>query len=320
MPRPTRPRPIRLALLLACAAAVLHLVGYAHAVETLALWPDDPPGEPAIDGPMPPEETTDRGHIRLVSTPTLTVYLPDPENANGTAIVVCPGGGYGILAMNHEGHDVARWLNDHGIAACVLKYRHAPYRHPVPIHDAQRAMRLVRLHAADWGIDPHRVGILGFSAGGHLASTVATHFDHGDPNADAPAERRSCRPDFAVLGYPVIAMTGEYAHGGSRHNLLGPDPSDERLADLNNHEQVDEHTPPTFLFHARDDRAVPIENSEMFLAALQDAGIPGALAEQPTGGHGFGLGDVNDPDGWPMKLLAWLEAQGLTEPAADPGG
>lgn len=318
MPPSNPPRLRCVALLLALAAVAWLWPSIATAADEIAIWPADPPGEPVIDGPMPAEETTDRGHIRLVSTPTLTLYLPDPERANGAAIVVCPGGGYGILAMNHEGHDVARWLNRHGIAAFVLKYRHAPYRHPVPMHDAQRALRLVREHAEQWGIDPHRLGIMGFSAGGHLASTAATHFDAGNPDADDPVARQSCRPDFAVLGYPVVAMTGEYAHGGSRHNLLGPNPSDELLAELNNHQQIDDHTPPAFLFHAHDDRAVPIENSEMFLAALEQAGVPGVLAEQPTGGHGFGLGDVNNPDGWPMKLLAWLDEQGFLAGDAEP--
>ncbi|MFI4862031.1 MAG: alpha/beta hydrolase [Phycisphaerales bacterium JB063] len=283
----------------------------------LTLWPGDPPGDPAIEGEMPPEETTDRGHIRLVSTPTLICYLPDPATANGAAVVVCPGGGYGILAMNHEGHDIARFFNEQGIAAFVLKYRHAPYRHPVPMHDAQRAMRLVRHHAEQWGVDPDRIGIMGFSAGGHLASTVATHYDAGDPDADDPVEQQSCRPDFAILGYPVIALSGRSAHAGSRHNLLGPDATDAQIAELDNHEHVDANTPPTFLFHARDDGPVPIENSEMFLAALERAGVPGMLAEQATGGHGFGMRRIDGEPWWPERLMAWLDEQGLLQPGSD---
>ena len=279
----------------------------------VSVWPGDPPGEPALGGAMPEEEDAGGGRLRFVSSPTLTVYLPDAELANGAAVVVCPGGGYGILAMNHEGHDVARWLNDQGIAAIVLKYRHYPYRHPVPMHDAQRAMRLVRHHAEQWGIDPERVGIMGFSAGGHLASTVATHHDRGDPDHDDPVERQSCRPDFAILVYPVIATIGEHAHRGSRHNLLGRDATDEQAAELNNHEHVDAQTPPTFLAHARDDGAVPLANSEMFLLALEEAGVAGELAVQERGGHGFGLGDVHAEEGWPMKCIAWLEAQGFLE-------
>ncbi|XAL98577.1 alpha/beta hydrolase [Phycisphaeraceae bacterium D3-23] len=283
----------------------------------LELWPGDPPGEPVIEGEMPGEETTDRGHIRMVSTPTMTCYLPEPAAANGAAVVVCPGGGYGILAMHHEGHDVARFFNEHGVAAFVLKYRHAPYRHPVPMHDAQRAMRLVRHHADDWGIDPDRVGIMGFSAGGHLASTVATHHDAGDADANDPVARQSCRPDFAILGYPVIALSGRPAHTGSRRNLLGADATAEQVAELNNHEHVDAETPPTFLFHARDDGGVPIENSELFLAALEAAGVAGELVESSKGGHGFGMRRFEGEPWWPELLVVWMEARGFLDAGAD---
>lgn len=302
---------------LGCAALASPVVGDDGEAEPLLieLWPDGAPGEPAIDGEMPDEETTDRGHIRLVSTPTLTCYFPAPGVANGAAIVICPGGGYGILAMHHEGHDVARFLAEHGVAGLVLKYRHAPYRHPVPMHDAQRAVRLARHHAEDWGIDPQRVGIMGFSAGGHLASTVATHHDAGDPDSDDPVEHQSCRPDFAILGYPVIALAGRPAHTGSRRNLLGPDPPDALVAELNNHEHVDETTPPTFLFHARDDGAVPIENSELFLAALEQAGVEGELVATEKGGHGFGMRRFDGEPWWPERLLAWMAAQRLMDGA-----
>lgn len=298
-------------------AAALDDADAAHAV--VELWPEGPPGGPAIDGAMPAEEVGDGGRVRMVSVPTLTVYLPDEEQATGAAIVVCPGGGYWLLAMDHEGHGVARFFAEHGVAAFVLKYRHYPYRHPVPMHDAQRAVRLVRHHAEDWGVDPERVGIMGFSAGGHLASTVATHHDPGDPDADDPVQRQSCRPDFAILGYPVIALVGDAAHGGSRRNLLGPDATDQTAAALNNHENVDEDTPPTFLFHARDDGAVPLANSAIFFAALEQSGVEGELLVQEAGGHGFGMRRFDGEPWWPERLLAWMDEQGLLAgPAADP--
>jgi len=276
------------------------------------LWPGDPPGEPVYEGELPEEETLGGGRIRFVHHPTITLYQPDPEVANGAAVVICPGGGYGILAAGHEGIAVANWLNDHGITAIVLKYRHSPYRHPVPMHDAQRAVRLVRHHAEGWGIDPKRVGIMGFSAGGHLASTVATHFDAGDSEADDPVAHQSCRPDFAILIYPVIAMQGEHTHRGSRRNLLGPDFTDEQASELNNPEHVDEDTPPTLLAHSRDDRGVALANSEMFYTALQEHNIESELLILNTGGHGFGLGrPEGDSNQWPARCIEWLTEVGV---------
>jgi acetyl esterase/lipase len=245
--------------------------------------------------------------------PTLTVYLPPAEKATGTGIVVCPGGGYGGLAMGHEGVDIANWLNQRGIAAFVLKYRLGPrYHHPAPLQDAQRALRTVRTNAKTYEVDPKRVGIMGFSAGGHLASTAATQFDDGKPDADDPIERQGCRPDFAILCYPVITLTGPYAHAGSRRNLLGDNPPDELVKSLCNHERVTAKTPPTFLFHTSADTAVPPENSVLFYMALRANKVPAEMHIYEKGPHGVGLAP-KDPvlSSWPDRLEAWLRTHEL---------
>jgi acetyl esterase/lipase len=261
------------------------------------LWPD---GAPGALGTKPQD------------VPTLTAYLPDPAKATGAAVVICPGGGYGTLAMNHEGHDVAHWLNSIGVAGLLLKYRHAPYRHPVPLQDAQRALRTARHRAKEWHLDPQRVGILGFSAGGHLASTAGTHFDAGKPDAADPIERQSCRPDFMVLVYPVISFTTKFAHTGSRNNLLGKEPSPELVKSLSNETQVTPQTPPTFLVHTSEDRGVPPENSVLFYLALREAKVPAEMHIFEKGPHGFGLAP-KDPvlSEWPRLCAAWLGKRGL---------
>jgi acetyl esterase/lipase len=245
--------------------------------------------------------------------PSLTIYLPPSDKANGTAVVVCPGGGYGALAVGHEGKEPAEWLNRHGIAAFVLRYRLGPrYRHPAPMQDAQRAMRLVRSRAKEWNLDPKRIGIWGFSAGGHLASTVATHFDVGKSDSDDPIERVRCRPDFAILCYPVITMRPPVTHGGSRRNLLGDKPEEALESSLCNDEQVTEKTPPTFLFHTNEDRAVLPENSILFYQALRRKNVPAELHIYEKGPHGVGLavgrGAVS---AWPEQLAGWLKTRGL---------
>jgi acetyl esterase/lipase len=248
--------------------------------------------------------------------PSLTIYLPPAGKANGTAVVVCPGGGYGGLAIGHEGKDPAEWLNRHGIAAFVLRYRLGPrYHHPAPMQDAQRALRLVRSRAKEWDLDPKRIGIWGFSAGGHLASTVATHFDDGKPDADDPIERVSCRPDFAVLSYPVITLRPPFTHGGSRRNLLGDHPDEALVASLCNDEQVTEKTPPTFLFHTNEDKAVPPENSILFYQALRKKKVPAELHIYERGVHGVGLGVGRGAvSAWPEQLAGWLKTRGLLAP------
>ena len=265
---------------------------------------------PLWDGPAP------QGHgAAPKDIPTLTVFLPLPTTAPDAAIVICPGGGYAALSIQTEGVNEARWFQQRGVAAFVLKYRLPSngYRHPVPLLDVQRALRLVRSHAADWNIDPTRTGVMGFSAGGHLASTVDTHFDAGNAAAADPIDRLGCRPDFAVLVYPVISMKDGLTHGGSRLNLLGPNPDPALVESLSNDTQVTPQTPPTLLVHADDDHTVPVENSRLMFAALQKAGVPSAFQEYPHGGHGFGFGpnQRNAPPGWLDKAYAWLKSQRL---------
>ncbi|MCB9938528.1 MAG: alpha/beta hydrolase [Planctomycetaceae bacterium] len=227
------------------------------------------------------------------------------ENGNGTAIVICPGGGYGGLVTGGEGHGIAQWLNQHGITGVVLEYRLPTGRPFVPLLDAQRAIRTVRANAKDWDVDPTRVGIMGFSAGGHLASTAGTHFDAGNATAKDPVDRVGCRPDFMILVYPVITMD-ETTHRGSRNNLLGATPNEALIELFSNEKQVTTHTPPTFLAHAVDDKPVPIENSRAFYKALQTHNVPSKLLELPSGGHG--LNGYKGPmwDAWQEQSLAWL--------------
>ncbi len=247
--------------------------------------------------------------------PTLTIYLPEASKANGSAVVICPGGGYGGLA-NHEGEHYARFLNEQGIAGFVLKYRLGPsgYKHPIMLGDAARAVRLVRAKAAEWKVDAKRVGIMGSSAGGHLASTLLTHFDAGNPDAADPVDRESSRPDLGILCYPVITM-GEFTHKGSRFNLLGDAPSEEALKNLSNELQVTKKTPPCFIWHTFEDKGVPIENSLQFAEALRKAGVPFDLHIYEKGPHGLGLGtrewqpEKRHP--WTSDVVYWLKARGF---------
>ena len=249
------------------------------------------------------------GKSEMVKVP-ITVHLPEPGLATGAAMVICPGGGYGGKVVEGEGHGIARWLNSHGIAGGVLEYRLPGGNYHRPMLDAQRAIRVVRAHAAEWKIDPDRVGIIGFSAGGHLASTVGTHFDAGNEKSPDPVERLSCRPDFMVLVYPVITM-GEKTHGGSRNNLLGPSPSARLIEFLSNETQVTEKTPPAFLTHARTDAVVPAEHSQMFYEALKAHGVPAELQEFPKGNHGYNGYKGAEWDAWQKRSLEWLGERGL---------
>lgn len=265
---------------------------------------------PLWNGPAPQSHGTTPNDI-----PTLTVFLPEHDGPPTSAIIICPGGGYGFLAFDHEGINEAKWFQQRGVAAFVLKYRLPVngYRHPVPMLDAQRAIRLVRARAAEWHLDPAKIGIMGFSAGGHLASTVDTHYDSGNAQATDAIDHVSSRPDFAVLVYAVISMKDGITHAGSKANLLGPNPDPALVASLSNETQVTPQTPPTLLVHAEDDHAVPIENSRLMYAALQKAGVPSALQEYPHGGHGFGFGNNPDhsPPGWLDHAYAWLKSQHL---------
>ncbi len=255
----------------------------------LNLWPN---GAPSGDGTTTQEKVI----IRV---------FPAPQ-PNGAAVVICPGGGYGGLVTGGEGTGIAAWLNRHGVAGIVLEYRlPGQKRSMVPLLDAQRALRTVRARAAEWKIAPKRVGIMGFSAGGHLASTAVTHFDAGKPDAADPVERLSSRPDFAVLVYPVISMQDK-GHAGSRQNLLGPNPAETQIKFFSGELNVTAETCPVYLAHAQDDHVVPIDNSRMFYAALQSAKVPAKLLELPSGDHG--LNGYKGPmwDAWQAGSLEWL--------------
>jgi acetyl esterase/lipase len=245
--------------------------------------------------------------------PTLTVFLPRRTLAKTPAVVICPGGSYVSLAMNHEGRQVANFLNSLGIAAFVLRYRLGPrYHHPVEIGDAQRAIRTLRSHSADWQIDPARIGIMGFSAGGHLAMSASTHFDAGDAKAADLIDRAGSRPDFAVLGYPVISMTEAWTHQGSRNNLLGSNPDSDLAKSLSGEQAVTKQTPPTFIFQTNADTTVPAENSVYYYLALRKAGVPAEMHIFERGPHGVGLAN-DDPalSEWSKLLANWLRLQGV---------
>ena len=263
------------------------------------LWPN---GTPGAKGDLPRD------------IPTLTPFLAPAGNNSGSAIVICPGGGYGGLA-SHEGATYAQFLQQQGINGFVLKYRlgSAGYRHPIMLGDAARALRTVRANAKQWKIDPDKIGIMGSSAGGHLASTLLTHFDAGNPQANDPIDRISSRPSLGILCYPVITL-GEFTHRGSKRNLLGDKPAAELVELLSNEKQVTGNTPPTFLWHTVQDKAVPVENSLQFATALRKAGVPFALHVYQKGRHGIGLADkppFKNIHPWAKDLVFWLKAQGF---------
>lgn len=332
---------IRIGRQMALLYMILNCIGFAPNVAraiTAGEWADDVfiaggkvlplrpnQSEPAPAGqPGRGEQVDERGEdgvhnrtIANVNEPTLTVYLPDKPDANRPAIVICPGGGYRILAIDKEGYAIARRLNDAGIAAVVLKYRLPADKPPpaegvvpAPIQDVQQAIRLTRAKAKEWNIDPARIGVMGFSAGGHVASTAAVRFDAGDPSADDPAAQQSSRPDFAVLLYPVVSMKDAPAHKGSRHNLLGKKPSPAQIERYSGELNVSKQTPPLFIVHAKDDKGVVVENSTKLADAAKAAGVPHELVLFETGGHGFGLGAPDSESAaWFDKLLTWMRDQ-----------
>jgi acetyl esterase/lipase len=264
----------------------------------ILLWPN---GAPGALGNRPEDK------------PSLTPFLVVTGTAGGAAVIVCPGGGYTHLA-DHEGAPVAQWLNTLGIKAFVLKYRLGPsgYHHPSMLQDAQRAVQYVRAHAQELGIDPAKIGIMGFSAGGHVASSAGTHYVAGEPAAADPLARVSSRPDFMILIYPVITM-GEFAHAGSRKNLLGDHPPQELVDLMSNEKQVTKDTPPAFLVHTGNDATVPVENSLQFAAAMRKAGAGVELHLFQTGPkHGYGLAQGDPLVGiWPKLCEQWLRARGF---------
>lgn len=270
--------------------------------KTVLLWPN---GAPGAQG----DEDIDK--------PSLTIYLPKGENATKTGVVVAPGGGYEHLAMAKEGEAYALWLNEHGVAAFVLKYRLGPkYHNPVELGDAQRAIRMVRANAAEYGVATDHIGMWGSSAGGHLAATAGTKFDAGNPSAADPIDRESCRPDFLILAYPVITMEAPYAHKGSWTNLLGENPDPAVVRMLSAELQVTKDTPPTFLFATTDDKTVPVMNSVMFYEALVKAGVPAEMHLFQHGAHGSGLAAANPQlSVWPDLLMKWMRERGYAAPA-----
>ena len=262
------------------------------------LWPE---GAPLAKG----SEAKDR--------PLLWLYLPADRQPHA-AIVICPGGGYGALAMDHEGHQIANWLGQHRMACFILEYRHSRkgYGHPAPMLDVQRAIRMVRARNKEWGVDPERIGVIGFSAGAHLASTASTHFDSGNAEADDPIDRVSCRPDFAILCYPVISFTQPFTHRCSRKNLLGADPDPKLVRPFSNELQVSEKTPPTFLWHTQEDPGVSVLNSLAYYESLTKHGVPSELHLFPKGRHGLGLGKGSPGvEAWPELCIAWLKQSGI---------
>ncbi len=264
---------------------------------------------PLWDGPAPHSLGTEPDDI-----PSLTVFLPENATEPTPAVIICPGGGYGVLCFDYEGTNEAVYWQSRGVAGLVLKYRlpSKGYRHPVPLLDIQRALRLTRSRGGGWKVDTNKIGVMGFSAGGHLAATAATHFDAGNDLAEDPVNRLTCRPDFAILVYPVISMSDELGHIGSRNNLLGPDPDPMLKENLSNETQVTPLTPPTILVHTEEDAMVPIEHSRVMYTALQKAGVRSALHEYPHGPHGFGYYPDRDvtPSGWLEKVHGWLKGQG----------
>lgn len=291
---------VRLFVLAAIAVAGLSFapIAAADSPPTELLWPH---GAPDAKGDKPADK------------PTINLFPAPADKATGAAAVITPGGGYGGVMMTYEGNDVAQWLNTLGISAVVLDYRHAGrgYHHPAPLEDAQRAIRTLRSKAEAWKLDTHKIGIVGFSAGGHLASTAGTHFDSGKPGDADPIERLSCRPDFMVLVYPVITLSEPTTHAGSLHNLLGPNPDPKLVENLSNEKQVTPQTPPTFLVSSSEDTVVPAENSVMFYLALRKAKVPAELHVFEKGRHGFGMSLNNPATSWTPLCANWLRLHSL---------
>jgi acetyl esterase/lipase len=281
----------------------------------IPLWPEGVPGaKPGLG----PEKNAD-GHIANVSAPTLTVFAPAVDRPTGTAVIVCPGGAYQFLSNDREGVQYARWLGTLGVTAFVLKSRLQEFGHPAPLQDVLRAVRLVRSRAAEFGVDPARLGVMGSSAGGHLAASSGTLFDHAASRTGAPIDTVSARPDFLILMYPVITMEDPYAHAGSRTALLGAKPAPGLLDLMCLEKQVTAATPPTLLIHTQEDKSVPIENSLRFFQALTRAGVPAEFYAFEHGSHGMGMKpEFGTASNWPKRAEEWLRDRGLLEVKSKP--
>lgn len=275
------------------------LINLMTAQEEIKLYPKEPKENNELNIP---EDFRDPEFIRNISEPRMYAYPAPKDKANGTAVIICPGGGYYGVSQIKEGSEFAKWFNDLGVTAFVLYYRMPNGHYKIPLEDAQTALKIVHKRAKEWGVDKSKIGIMGFSAGGHLASTVGTHF-----------KNKQQRPAFMILGYPVVTMM-DYTHGGSRNNLLGKNPTEELKKYYSNEMQVTKKTPPTFIVHAIDDKAVPIANSENLLKALQEKGVSAELHKFDVGGHGFGMRKRGIPaDNWPDLLKEWLKKQKLID-------
>ncbi len=279
----------------------------------IPIWPSGVPNQLA-SAPEEQREPRDIMWITNVTTPDIEVYLPTERSATGQAVLICPGGGYQGLAYNWEGTDIARWLNSKGIAGIVLKYRlpseeAQPKPYLAPLQDAKQAIRTVRANATDWNINPEKIGVMGFSAGGHLASTLGTLYHHPESDISNELSNISARPDFLVLIYPVISFMDDIGHQGSRNNLIGENPSTEMIQAFSNELNVTEDTPPTFLLHSRDDKSVPVLNSVRFYQSLNKHQVPVEMHLYPHGGHGYALGlDQGHLKLWPELLAQWLSS------------
>jgi len=302
-------------LLSAVLISLLTVSGFSQTL-TLKLWPDGIPGSKTDPSYVEKITTTDGRIIRCekVVTPDLTVFLPAPEKANGAAVLICPGGGYGVLAFDHEGNAIAKWLNDNGIAGIILKYRLPSDQIMIdksigPLQDAQEAMRVIRRNAVSWKINPDRVGVIGFSAGGHLASTLSTHY--AEKVYDVK-DNTSARPNFSLLIYPVVSFDTVITHRGTRNNLIGLNPDIKQVQRFSNELQITADTPPAFLVHSADDKAVPVMNSIGYFRGLQKNNIPVELHIFQKGGHGYGLSPNGGTESsWPGLCIKWLKAMGL---------
>jgi acetyl esterase/lipase len=303
-------------LISAIIIAIIPILNLNAQQKTMNLWPGGIPGLVFTDSYVE-KPTISEGLItrfEKTTNPMIYIFLPPKETATGTAVLICPGGGYAALAFGHEGNAIASWLNDNGIAGIILKYRLPSDlimkdKSVGPLQDAQEAIRIIRRNAVAWNIDPKKVGVIGFSAGGHLASTLSTHYT--DKVYDV-SDTVSARPDFSLLIYPVITMDASFTHAGSRKNLLGENPSDEAIKRFSNELQVTEMTPPAFMVHSADDQAVPVKNSIEYYEQLVKYKIPSELHVFQKGGHGYGLGGSKDTQSaWPGLCISWLKASGF---------